>query len=451
LNTRRRLCVGIGLALLALATSLRAADAARPSNGETKVTRGGYGGEPEIAIDRVHKTIVVVFKTYANHACGLSLSADGGRTWKTGAASPPGDDFRTCADPAAAAALDGTLYVATEYYNVRDEPNTFIVWNAFVRRSTDGGRTWSPPVYATGDRDISKNFALGRNLGHMDRPFITVDDTTGTVYVTVTDFERLQRWVVASHDRGRTFGAPHAIDSADYPEVEGQPNADYIPSAAGGTLAFAYVASAAPGRVCPCSIFETSRTDGAVWNRYVTPLAANWVAADPSRRGRFAIMSGTGFTAKSSDPNVVRVSSTSDYGRTWTAPVAIGQKPSNPRTKPWIAFGPTGTLGVAYKTQYPNGSPDPDPAFGNYPFDYWAAISHNGGRTFGTPLRVSGAPSPPEDLQGGDGVGSDDFSSVALDDDYLYAAWADMRKSPSDASNGGLSVYFRRIPLRSFR
>ena len=39
--------------------------------------------------------------------------------------------------------------------------------------------------------------------------------------------------------------------------------------------------------------------------------------------------------------------------------------------------------------------------------------------------------------------GGDDFTGIALDDKYLYAAWADERSK----NGGGLSLYFARIPL----
>src|SRR5437764_1173199 len=85
--------------------------------------------------------------------------------------------------------------------------------------------------------------------------------------------------VAASHDGGATFGPLHAIDSNLYPQVQGEQAGDYIPAAAHHVVAFAYAASAAPGRTdCPCGIFETSRHDGASWTRHRTPFPANWVA-----------------------------------------------------------------------------------------------------------------------------------------------------------------------------
>ncbi|MDX6429466.1 MAG: hypothetical protein QOE54_1832, partial [Streptosporangiaceae bacterium] len=78
-------------------------------------------------------------------------------------------------------------------------------------------------------------------------------------------------------------------------------------------------------------------------------------------------------------------------------------------------------------------------------YDYWTAVSFDDGHTFSTPLKVSSASSPQ-----GNSSGNDDFSSVALDDDHLYAAWGDQRTSPSDPTQGPVSVYFARVPLTAY-
>jgi hypothetical protein len=321
----------------------------------------------------------------------------------------------------------------------------------FVSHSGDAGLSWSKPVFATGDRAAPQQLLLGRNTGHTDRLFLSVDASTGTLYASATDFPRLVRWVVASHDGGSTFGPPRAIDSNQYPQALGEQAGDYIPAAANGMVAFAYVASAAPGRSCPCAVFETSRDDGVTWTRHPAPFAANWVAADPGHPGRFAIMSGQGVTATPANPGYITVSTTSDYGWTWTKPVLIGQPPLHPRIQPWIAYSPTGVLGIGYKTLYTGLIPqptflvdaEPGPLPGNY--DYWTAVSFNNGRSFSRPLRVSNALSPP-----GNAGGNDDFSSVALDDRYVYAAWGDQRKSPTNSTPGPVAVYFARVPFTAY-
>jgi hypothetical protein len=258
--------------------------------------------------------------------------------------------------------------------------------------------------------------------------------------------------VVSSHDGGATFGPPRAIDSALYPQLQGEQAGDYIPAAAHGVVAFAYVASAAPGATsCPCGIFETSRDDGATWTRHPTPFPANWVAADPSHPGRFAIMSGQGVTATPAFSGAIAVSTTDNSGQTWSQPVLISQPAVHPEIQPWLGYSPTGVLGVGYKTLYSELISQPqfflDILSGtlSWTYDFWTAVSFDNGHTFSRPLRVSNAASPP-----GNAAGNDDFSNVALDDRYLYAAWGDRRTSPTDPSPGPVGVYFARVPFTAY-
>lgn len=422
-------------ALILLLACLVPASSATAADGpfELNITNGLGAGEPELAIDPVHHTLVISFlfttpppdSADRNQGCGTAVSADAGRTWRlrlTHPADPgptPGDPYHQCSDPTAAAGPDGTVYAGGGWW---DTPGGFIDdYNMYVARSGDGGLTWGPSVFATGDRDVLANLLLGKNTGHSDREFLTVDNRTGTLYATATDIARVRRWIVASHDQGRTFGPLRAIDSAVDPELP----QDYIPAAANGVLAVSYIAPSGP-------IFETSTDDGATWTRHPAPIRAQWTAADTSRPGRFAIMSGLGETGTTTSPTVLVVSVTSDYGKTWSKPVEIGQSPSNLRWRPWINYSPSGVLGVGYKTLYSDRS-----------YDFWAAVSRDGGRTFGAPIRLSHAVSGPEP------EGGDDFSFVALDNSYLFATWADMRQRPDRAEPGDRSLYFARVPLNA--
>ena len=355
-----------------------------------KLIDGLDAGEPQIAVDPVHHTIVVAFllssPNGAGSKCGIATSRDRGKSWQVRYKSPA-DPVRasnvSCSDPVAATGAGGALYVVALLQS--DHLGTFL------SRSTDGGRTWGPSVYSTGNRDAVKNALAAPNTGLDDRPWLTADNRTGAVYASLADFvPRLRRWIVASRDQGRSFGPPRPIASNAAPEV---PAGDYIPSAANGVLAVSYVALAAdPSCLCR-QVFETSRDDGVTWSRHPAPIPAQWTAADPAHPGRFAIMSGGSDITdyQSFDPDNLLVSVTSDYGRTWSAPERIGQNPPSPRWMPWIAYSPTGVLGVSYRTKY--GTPNclvPDEC-PETAYDEWAAISRDGGFHFAAPVRISHA------------------------------------------------------------
>ncbi len=318
---------------------------------EKEITHVTGAGEPELAVGASGRPLLVAF-----NSCGIAISHDRGNSFVVKHKNPadpgptPGDPYHSCSDPVAAIGPRNVLYTGAGYW---DQPAGDVdYYNMFVSHSTDRGLSWSKPAFATGDRTAPQELLLGRNTGHTDRLFLTVDASTGTVYGSATDLPRLVRWVVVSHDGGSSFGPPHAIDSNAYPQAQGEQAGDYIPDAANGVVAFAYAASAAPSHKCPCGIFETSRDGGVTWTRHFSPFIANWVAADASHPGRFAIMSGQGVTATPADPGYIAISTTSNYGGTWTKPVLVGQTPLHPRIQPWIAYSPTGVLGVGYKTLY---------------------------------------------------------------------------------------------------
>jgi hypothetical protein len=417
---------------------------------EKQLTTTSDHGEPMISVGPHGTPLLVAF----TGGCGVAVSHDRGASFDVRRSDPadpgptPGAPAHQCSDSTTALGRGGVLYTGSGWW---DTPGGFVdYYNMFVAHSTDGGASWSPPAFATGDRDVAQALLLGRNSGHSDRLFLTADNQTGALYASATDLTRFVRWVVASHDNGTSFGPMRAIDSNDYPQIQGQQAGDYIPAAANGQLAFTYTASAAPGATCPCGIFETSRDDGATWNRHPTPFPANWVAAEHSHRGHFAIMSGQGVTATPAYPGAIAVATTNDSGATWSKPVLIGEPAGQPKLQPWIAYSPKGVLGVGYKSLDSELISQPLFFFEivsgtlSYSYDYWTAASFDNGRTFSTPLRVSNLHSSP-----GNGAG-DDFTSVALDDRYLYAAWGDRRTSPLDATPGPLEAYLARVPLTAY-
>ena len=407
------------------------------------MTHGLGAGEPQIAVDPVHHSIVVSFlykfgkqTPDSGHdlACGLAISRDHGTTWRVRTTHPTdpaaiiSDPYHQCSDPTAAAGPPGTVYVGAGWW---DTPAGIVDdYDTYVSRSTDGGLTWHPAAYAVGSKSLVDARALPPSTPWVDRQWLTADPNTGTVFASLADFPRSHRWIVASHDHGRTFGPPREISSGSTPEV---PLNEYVPAAAHGVLAVSYVTDGSDS-TCHCQgVFETSRDDGASWTRHPAPIPATWTAADPSRPGRFAIMNGgtdpTDFSSTAQDTLLVSV--TSDYGKTWTPVVRIGQKPSNTRLMPWMGYSPTGVLGVTYRTVYSQG------------YDAWAALSADGGAHFAPPVRISRVMSPPETDHG-----QDDYGCVALDGKYLYFAWGDMRKTPDSPTSGAeRSLYFGRVPL----
>jgi hypothetical protein len=399
-------------------------------------------GEPEIAVNPVSPRNLLIDWTDFPYpysplgpaeSCDAKVSDDGGLSWQP--VSLPANSVTAygCGDAVAAAGPDGTLYSGG------GDP-TFVglggpVGGVFtihgedvVSRSADGGHTWSPAIETMGSDN--NRFAPGATPDDpFDRPWLAVDQSTGTVYASGANIVDHERFVTASANEARSFGTIYPVDSPAYPQAASIFSGSI--AASKGVLAVAYTASSAPGATCPCVIFETSTDHGAAFARHVVPLVgaatspSPFIAADPARHGRFAL------AVLDAAGTQLQVYATGDSGSTWRGPVSVGEAPANQRFKPWISYGPSGQIALMWKTSYRDGS-----------YDVWAAVGRQEGRSglvFTPPMRVSSAAAPYPPLY----VARDDFSWVIADRRYIHVGWGDSRA-------GAVHAWYARIPLAAF-
>ena len=376
--------------------------------------------------------------------CGVGYSTDGGEHWVQGVlpfgpATGLGDLPGACVDPTLVVDRNGTLYAMSNGGTVLpgagtaspDLPSFCCIFSV----SRDGGRTWSSPQQVATFEEALKNTLASRSpdLG-FDRPWLIIDPVTGTLYASISDDALIERVVFASHDHGATWTTPFPLVPNDQ-SVWGD-----VPSAANGVLAAAYSANPnsigyklarSPAVRCnrTCAVFETSTNDGKTWARHVMPVAqvaagglptvpGLEVAADPSTTGRFAVL--VPVTASSEQLWV-----TTDSGTTWTHTRTISASGGDTITKPWIAYGPTGALGVVWRDLHHDRS-----------YAVYTAVSTNGGRTFGSPIELAPGTAPADTPPEGT-PGDDCACNVYLNSKYLYTTWGDSR-------SGNLQVWFAR-------
>ena len=308
---------------------------------------GDAANEPSIAIDPNDPNIMAIgwrqFDTIAsNHReAGWAYSQDGGQTWTFPGTVEPGA-FRS--DPVLAADLDGNLY----YSSLSFAPGLV----AHVFKSTDGGVTWGPPVWAFGG----------------DKQWIAIDRTDGIGRGNI-----YQQWrrtstccppfdFTRSTDGGLSFEDPIAtpepgfqlgtldigpdgtlymtgIDSVDDPETQ---------------FVFARSTNAKDPAQTPSFDLVSELSLGGTLRGHRGPnpgglLAQVWVATDHSdgpTRGNVYILSPA--EPPGGDPMDIMFIRSTDGGVTWSDPVRINDDPTDNGAWQWF-----GTMSVA-----PNGRID---------------------------------------------------------------------------------------------
>jgi hypothetical protein len=153
-----------------------------------------------------------------NDGAGYAYTTfDGGRSWlnvqlphltfQTGATGLL-SDMDSAGDPAVAFGPHNTVYYANLVFSRLNNGSGIV-----VSKSTDGGRTWGEPsIVHTDGVDASGNPLDTAYFN--DKEWITVDQHTGTVYVTWTSFGPSDSpiQVSRSRDGGATWSAPVAVN-----------------------------------------------------------------------------------------------------------------------------------------------------------------------------------------------------------------------------------------------
>jgi hypothetical protein len=311
----------------------------------------------------------------------VSRSGDGGLSWSLPATVQfePGvysDKSATTADPF----RGGRAY---EAWDVRtgSDVDTASAWSA---RSSDGGRTWSPPrlVYDPGEEDVAPLVTEIAVLPH--RVLLDV--------MTVVDSASNTQDVMAARsvDGGRTWSRPALI-------AHGSANEAIDPDT--GTAALGTVI--------------TSVTVGP---HGVPTVAWNDIASPHSSR--------------------VLASRSTDGGRSWRRPVAVSRVRGQ-AIQASIAAAGDGTLGITWYDD----RRDPGGSSSAWDFDVWFAFSRDGGRSWRR-MHLAG-PFDMNRAQAVEGVGRriGDYQTLAGLPHGFAAAFV---QAPPPAKIGASDVFFAR-------
>jgi hypothetical protein len=307
----------------------------------------------------------------------LTTSTDGGTTW--GAQAP------LCVCVGAKDQYDPTIEVV---------PNTGAVYSVFLNgdanvfsasftKSTDHGATWTTPVHVYG------------NVAWTDKPEVTMDASGKDVYVSWNGPQGGDLYVGVSHDYGATWTQQKLTDTKRYYYAYD------ATTLADGTVVFAesslvYSGSTTvSGEVWHHAII--SRDNGATWENVVVakvPVGEPCVAAGCGPdfyTGQASVVSDAAghlvfaFEGPATDggPQRVQISTSSDEGRSWSAPTALsvaGEDATGPR----LASAGGGDVRIWYMQT--SGGDNPDA------WNVWYRSSANGGQSWSSPVKIDDAP-----------------------------------------------------------
>jgi hypothetical protein len=366
---------------------------------------------------------------------GFHVSDDGGSTWSTTCMAylnEFGKKWEPGGDPLVGYDLKGTAYIAG-YYQWDDN----LITNSVVglEKSSDG-INWSEPISALGS---------GSSIIFYDS--LTVDQNAGSpyansVYVLGMNIAGpVQILVSRSRDGGNTWTVEQV--AADRPN---QDTWEYYPSLTvgeDGTVYAAWMHCAQAGEYfCTNNtdymLFSKSGDGGVTWSKPSLVMAAHEV---PLQCGCFPF--GTIPNVDAAAPNtpalgvdnssgpysgrlyaslyewtgtqmrVVVIHST-DGGTTWFEPVPVAPRgETHDQFFPWLSVSPAGLVGVSWLDRRN------DPA--NVDYQAYAAISSDGGESFGPNVQLTTAFSNPNN---GHVLG--EYAGNTWDGpDYFVAAWMD--------------------------
>jgi hypothetical protein len=353
----------------------------------------GFFNEPAIAVDPANpQQLVVAWQINAS----VAYSSDAGQTWTIAEGTAP-KDYRVSGDVSLAYDSAGHAFLC---YIAFDKLGTTNYWahgatrnGIFVRRSLDGGKTWEPEARTVISHDSTPNIPFE------DKPWVVADTSSlhpENVYIGWTQFtlSATDLLFARSTDGGKTWSKPFKLNS-----VSGLPRDD------NGALEGFHGVVGPDGTLYTIwddrdgIMMAISHDGGATFSK-----DRRIMNAGPGYFGITGVARSNGFPQIGIDPRPasgkaggnlyvawsdysngdvdVFVSSSSDQGRTWSAPARVNDDQMHNGADQffqWMAVDPvTGAVNLVFYDRRPDNrqtsvtlarSTDGGKTFSNYAFD----------------------------------------------------------------------------------
>jgi len=429
--------------VLAIAWTLIVALTARAHAADVRISPNlNWNGESNLVVDPTDASRWVVgwmSSVGGRAALATSRSTDGGVTWSTPLYLPHTGTGHTSADPTFLWRRNGTVIACY----VDFDAVAFASGGLYTCRSSNGGASWDAPVLAasvaTPDRPV-------------DRPWIACDESTGPhagrLYLASkkqNDAVRPYRiYLMTSDDDGRTWSAQRTID-------------DLIPAGANlksmavptvgptGKLWIGYLSFDTAYSPFPRYIVETSTDGGATFVPHVAavlPLSAMGVSTDSLYQYSYVL------AASPRDPGRAILAWTDRRNGDPDIMATMTSDGGATWSAPTRVNDDVAGNGVGQDMLWGAWAQDGTYAIAwrdrrnagagqSAAFRVYASRSIDGGVTFQPNVPVSASASPAITF-----VDGNDFLGVALTSNALVCTWADARVSPL-----GLQLYAARLSL----
>ncbi|MBZ5573666.1 MAG: glycoside hydrolase [Acidobacteriia bacterium] len=366
------------------------------------------------------------------------LSIDGGESWQQMCAqgfSYKGNEYEPVNQPTVSYDSRGTAYQAAQYGTSDDFASGGLV---AIRKSSDGGRTWSAPVPAAGHRNVAPGFSRLALDASVTSP------RADSVYIVSVFFAPIdsaaKNQLVVSHS---SDGGKHWIQVPLTPVEPNNRRELRNPNLTVGGDGTVYVTWLLRNVFDPSSraemLFSKSSDGGNTWSpptRIATivlhglpnaflavPINVPAIGVDNSggpNSGNLYVAMNT-WTGTYLRVGVIR---STDSGKTWQKPVWV-EPPNQTHDQffPWLSVSPAGLVGVSWMDRRN------DPA--NVLYQAFAAISRDGGQSFGPNVLLSDGFSDPGRSGEGNGWIGDYTGNTWAGPNYFVAAWMDNSQTPN--------------------
>jgi hypothetical protein len=409
----------------------------------------GNQAETAVAINPANPDNIVVTSNLESFS-GLfeAYSLDGGVSWDTQIIATGGELGAACCDSSLAFDQYGNLFM------------TYLVYSSIrlpIALSTDGGVSFD--LIASIIAKLDGRPLRGRSLISIpDQPTITTGP--GSVWVTYTGGATIQA-------AGAPVGGLGNVGSFGEPEVAVGAKAGHFGDIAVGPEGQVLVVYQDQSGQGPGKIYTDLDPDGlgpagfdparlVTWTNVGDydgiPAAARvtidaetglaWDRTDGQQRGRVYLL-WTQERHNESDDTDVEVEFSDDDGATWSQPVRVNHDAgTTSQFDPKIALDQTtGNVAVTWydcRNDLGNGLPGDTDGLENDDALIYAALSRDGGVSFGSNLRVAAAVSNSADSHWSLDFG--DYEGLAFESGSFYPVWADDSNSTRDNPDGRLQA-----------